>query len=388
MLTAKRSGGAYVIANAGGWGNIGDDAITVSLIQGIAAFRDEARFALLSGPDNSDITASSAHAITVLSHPGPLRRTRSGLGLVTAGALVVGGGGLLQDRLPEFYRPYHRAMRIAKLCRVPLSITSVGVSPPRTSAFRSALQDLTDYASHFTVRDPASAEILSDVTGRPAPRIVPDAAFGLRVPPDPPERSATRAACVGVALRPWWHLPQMWGRADPDRFGRLLARIAGALRSVRRSVGCDFLLIPMHIGTSDDDRHVAHLLEKELSDDGYVRHAPVAGVVSAIEAIQTCDALVGMRLHSLILAAMCEVPSVAIAYDEKILRAMDRLGRAHFVSTIDELEPEWLANSLSRALESGMTAVESRQVRRLRGEAHEEQARLAANHIGGRAGPD
>jgi len=372
-----------VIANAAGWGNIGDDAITLALIRGIAHQRGCPRFALLSGPNSRDIASSSEAEVTVISGSGPLRRVRGAMGLVRAGALVVGGGGLLQDRLPEFYRPFYRAMRVAKGCGVPLSISSVGVSAPRSSEFRGALRELSAYASHFTVRDAASAEIVAEVTGLTAPDIVPDAAFGLRVAQGRVSnwRNADGPR-VGVAIRPWWHLAAMWGRADPERLARFIAGLASALRTLRALLGCDFLLIPMHIGTSDDDRYVAHLLEREIRHDGYVTHAQVSGVFSAINAIQSCDALIGMRLHSLILAAMTDVPSVGLAYDDKIVRAMDRIGRSDFVLPIDDFDPRWLADSVVKALACGVTATQAAIVRSFRQEADAESVLLAANHAG------
>jgi polysaccharide pyruvyl transferase WcaK-like protein len=381
MVTAERTKGAYVIANAGGWGNIGDDAITLSLLRGIAELTEQPRFALLSGPDSRDVAKSYGENVVVLSESGPLRRVRSAIGVLRGGALIVGGGGLLQDRLPDFYRPYYRAMRIARAHNIPLSITSVGVTPPRSAAFRQALRELAAYASHFTVRDAVSAEIVREVTGLPAPDVVPDAAFGLRVPESPIDPRRGRAGLrVGVAIRPWWHLSEIWGRTDPDRFGRLLGRLADALRSVTSRFRCDILLIPMHVGTTDDDRQVGRLLEKYLRGDTYVTHAPVIGVTSAIEAIRSCDAVVGMRLHSLILAAMNGVPSVALAYDDKVFRAMERIGRSRFAVPIEDVDPEWLANSVTESLEGGVTENQSACVQGLRDQARRELVQIAANH--------
>jgi polysaccharide pyruvyl transferase WcaK-like protein len=381
MLTAERTKGAYVIANAGGWGNIGDDAITLSLLRGIAEHTEQARFALLSGPDSRNVAKSCGANVIVLSESGPLRRARSAIGVFRAGALIVGGGGLLQDRLPDFYRPYYRAMRIAQAHNIPLSITSVGVTSPRSGAFRQALRELAAYASHFTVRDAVSAEIVRDVTGLPAPDVVPDAAFGLGVPESPIDNRRERTGFrVGIAIRPWWHLAEIWGTTDPDRFGRLLGRLADALRSLTSRFRCDILLIPMHIGTTDDDRQVGRQLEKYLRGDTHVTHAPVIGVPSAIEAIRSCDAVVGMRLHSLILAAMNGVPSVALAYDDKVLRAMERIGRARFAVPIEDFDPEWLANSVTESLEDGVTASQGARVQRLRDQARRELGQIAANH--------
>jgi polysaccharide pyruvyl transferase WcaK-like protein len=60
--------------------------------------------------------------------------------------------------------------------------------------------------------------------------------------------------------------------------------------------------------------------------------------------------MIGMRLHSLILAASCEIPFVPISYDPKINRFVHRLGMKPAIH-VDDLSEEGLLQYISECLD-------------------------------------
>ncbi|MNR26487.1 Polysaccharide pyruvyl transferase [compost metagenome] len=68
--------------------------------------------------------------------------------------------------------------------------------------------------------------------------------------------------------------------------------------------------------------------------------------------VSRCQALIGMRLHSLIYAASQRVPLLGISYDPKIDHFLARLGSVP-VGTSDQLDPQIVASELRSLLLEG-----------------------------------
>jgi polysaccharide pyruvyl transferase WcaK-like protein len=75
--------------------------------------------------------------------------------------------------------------------------------------------------------------------------------------------------------------------------------------------------------------------DRALAEEIRARTAPAArvapppeGMGDVLRSIAECDALVGMRLHALLLAANAGIPVLAWSYDPKVDALADRLGNA------------------------------------------------------------
>jgi polysaccharide pyruvyl transferase WcaK-like protein len=361
MIPVRR-GRSVVIANAVGWGNFGDDLLAVTAAD---LFRSDPRvrgLSLLSGPHRA-FESFDRSTFVDWNH-----RLSAGYRLVRAGAVVIAGGGLLTDYL---HRPYLRASKLCAATGGRIVVSSVGVFGERPSeALVECLQYLASEAAHFTVRDRSSADLVARITGL-TPPIVPDLAFGLSVP----SIDDAVGRDIGVCVRPWW-FPRnsVDARARMERMVRVLARhLRRALEAA--PPGARIRLIPFHIATEDDDRPLLLRLKTLLGEAAELCEPESAG--DAIRAVRRCRVLLGMRLHSLIVAALLGVPSVAIAYDPKIDGMMAALGRQGAVIPLEQVERVDISDLLITALSESRTDLTER-VALLRGRAADERAAILA----------
>jgi polysaccharide pyruvyl transferase WcaK-like protein len=293
-------------------------------------------------------------------------RLRLAANVASASAVIIGGGGLLNDRIDAFYRPYSRVAMLCARTRGRVIVTSVGVyTQNETRPFVTALNRLVRTARHFTVRDIESADVTERLTGW-RPTVVPDLAFSLPVQ----SRPDSKPTYIGVSVRPWWHIPPV-GAVDPARYDEFLRRLAVGLVAARDRMapGARFLLIPFQTSTIDDDRPVLARLAELLDCCEVARVSDVGG---AIRAIGRCRAIVGMRLHSLILATLLGIPTVALDYDPKVAGLMSTLKRTDFVASIEEVDSGLLQVQVERALTEKGSAEHAACVEEMRATAQSE----------------
>jgi polysaccharide pyruvyl transferase CsaB len=348
---------------AAGYGNLGDDAIL------------EGMLAQLRGVADADYVVAGGeglHAMATRLGITPVRDdgAKAWLDAVEGADLVlIGGGGLFYDstfvpRLTEFLQPrsnsLYQAIKVAAAGRTagkPVALYGIGVGPLLTEAGRHAARFAADCAQWITTRDAHSTDALLDI-GVPRSRVHTACDPALFLPsPDTDigaqwlrERGFNERPRPWVVLnaRPWYHFPA--SEAREDRRSALRQSLSTSADRILDRVGGSLVLLPLQIA-HEDDREVLHDVGRALEHKDQAvlvdaSHEP--GVMQAM--IGQMDLLVGMRLHSLILAANARVPFVAISYDPKVDAFASEMGARDRCFPIEGLAPEKVASAVATAL--------------------------------------
>ena len=217
---------------------------------------------------------------------------------------------------------------LATLFRKRLLIAAAGVGPLQSEAGRRYTRLVFDRADVATVRDVASREALADlgvdtarveVTAHPAWMLhVPDRAEGLarlaRLGMPPGSR------VVAVAMRHWER------GVEPD-WPKEVATALDALVESRYAVP---VFLPFQSGEDHGPSDVA-VAERIRSLMRHGAGAVIAPADLAPEEMQSfiagADLMLAMRMHGVILAGNAARPTVALAYDPKVVTAMKQLGQ-------------------------------------------------------------
>ncbi len=286
-----------VVSGYYGFGNAGDELILGVLCQALAGHR----VTVLSADPARTIRDFGVAAVRRFDMAGIWRV------LARADLLVSGGGGLLQDATGPASVPYYLGvigMARARGCRV--MIYAQGIGPIHKAWARAGLALLRG-VSAATVRDPESREMLQRAGVRGV-EVTADAALCLPQPAPagmPPELRAlgieAGTPLLALAPRPY---------GAPGFSTRLAAAIS---QSVART-GARVLLVPMQ---RQEDTGACLELHAHLGKSAMLLPAEVPPQrYPAVFA--ACAAVLGMRLHALILAALGRVPAVGLSYDPKI----------------------------------------------------------------------
>jgi polysaccharide pyruvyl transferase CsaB len=226
-----------------------------------------------------------------------------------AGAVVFGGGGLLQDETSPVNLPYHLSrVWAARLRGTPFVGVGLGAGRLDTRLGRALVRRTMRAARGLSVRDAASAELLERLGAGPV-TVAADLALAL-----PPPAAAAEDRVV-VCLRPWTGAP---GRVPPG-----LRRRADAVPPA--FVDAAAAALDRIAATGLGVRFVAFQADR---DDAV--HARVAGAMQApstravpgldevLDEIAAARAVVAVRYHGGVAAALAGRPAVLIGYSPKV----------------------------------------------------------------------
>ncbi len=249
--------------------------------------------------------------------------------------LISGGGSLLQDVTSKKSILYYLfIMWMAKLLGKNYFIYSQGIGPINEPFNRKLTHKVLSKSAGIVVRDEASKEFLVEL-GIHSERIVVTADPVLSLNPTNLDRGFeilktegldrnTARDLVGFAIK----------EKKPD--SEFVEELTSSVKALVEERNSQVVLIPFFF---KEDMAVIEELEKRLIKMGMsgnvcaVRHKYLTDEMMSI--IGNMDVLVGVRLHSLIHAALMGVPMIGISYDPKINSFMKSLGMRAICSIYD-----------------------------------------------------
>ena len=272
-------------------------------------------------PGYSVLTYDDTHAIELMLYRLLVKR-RGFYDFV-----FLGGGTLINTS------KYLRTIRRAESSGHRVVVFGTGVRDP---SFWAKHRPHTDYdremaewvaalgnADYVSVRGPQSARILESY-GLPKPRVIGDPALSI-CSPGPPRRrpGSSRTVAINVGR----HGP-MYG--SQETVNEVVARVARHLLDE----GWQVEFLPMH----PIDLRIGLDLVRRFDLRGVSVWREFRNIPKTLDRIRTYDLLVGQRLHAVVLACGCGVPSISLEYRPKCGDFMESIGMQRFSVRTDALE--------------------------------------------------
>ncbi|MDR1571337.1 MAG: polysaccharide pyruvyl transferase CsaB [Clostridiales Family XIII bacterium] len=321
-----------------GFNNIGDESILTAVVENLRSHIADIEITVLA--QNPEVTAER-HSVLAVDRKSPM-------GVIAAARrcdlLISGGGSLLQDVTSRKSILYYLAvMWLGFLFGKKVFIYSQGIGPISSGLNRRLTAWTLRRAAGVAVRDEASAELLSEI-GLPAGKAVVTADPVLRI--GRADLSVGRAILeregfsaggggpvVGMAIR------------ESGAGSGFVGEICASIERLCGERGARVLLIPFHYS---EDLPVIEEIERRLGGRALaIRHKYLTGEMLSI--IGNADVLVGVRLHSLIYAAVMGVPMIAVSYDPKInsfMRSLDMKA----MSSVFDFKSEYFMEEFERTM--------------------------------------
>ena len=297
-----------------GFNNIGDDSILIAVLDSLRNRLHDVEITVLA--QNPEII-SMKHGVRSANRKSLAAIMRE---VGRTNLLISGGGSLLQDVTSKRSILYYLAiMWLSLLMGKKIFIYSQGIGPINSANNRRITAWTLKRAAAIVVRDEASKELLEligipekkvHVTADPVLRVkAADLAAGKKILELEGFNAGQGDVLVGMAIR------------EPRTHSDFVEELCSCIKRLTAEYGAKVVLIPFHFA---EDMSVIQEIDRRVSGSVVVvRHKYLTEEMLSI--IGNMDILVGVRLHSLIYAAVMNVPMIAVSYDPKVNAFMHSL---------------------------------------------------------------
>ena len=339
-----------------GAGNLGDEAILAVLLRDLATIGHIEPLVFSGWPRE----VRRLHG-TASIDPSRLGGLAGRWQLRQADAFVLGGGGLLKDygESSGNVRAWLRWLGRAQARVQRTAVWAVGVENLRFRESIRLIRDTLQDVDLVSVRDESSARRLRDIGVTRPISVSADPAVTLGAARRR-NRSPNERPRIVVCLRHWFR----YGPAlhDEPQYQRLLDAVAMTLDHAVREWDAHIEFVPFRTVGYDDDRRVMRAVSGRMRHgDGATHRDSTPHPVEAAELLASADIVVGMRLHSAILATAAGVPSLALSYMDKVRDYMATIGQERFCLDVEEAAPDRMLAMLE-TLRAGSPEVSSQLI--------------------------
>lgn len=288
-----------------GFGNSGDDAILLAIINNLRILKKDIRIVVLS--KNPKVTASSygvdsIDRFNLFKVIGTMKKTK---------LFLNGGGNLIQDVTSTRSLMYYLTTTyLAKLMGLKVMLYANGIGPVSKSLNRYFTSKVIDRADIITLREEASSlELKSLGVTKPEILVTADPALGLESAGSEEieiilqkEGISADTPLIGFSIRKW---------AGYDGYSRVIAQAADYMEEKYKVKS---LFIPLHFPS---DLAVAEDIASKMKRTPFIlRNVYETDKILGI--MKKMDLVLGMRLHALIYSVSLSVPVIGLIYDPKV----------------------------------------------------------------------
>ncbi|MGE3278335.1 MAG: polysaccharide pyruvyl transferase family protein [Candidatus Altimarinota bacterium] len=238
--------------------------------------------------------------------------------------IIIGGGGILVDRHIKAVVLWWFQLRTIKKSGIPYSF--IGNSLELKSWWsRWLFKPFLKSARWISVRDQASHKLLNSMDI--ASELVDD--LSSWAPLDLEPRKTQKLLAVALCR---------WG------IGERQASVLRQFMQQKQQEG--FQIIGLAFQTvGDDDRQVL----KELFPSVEI----TSELPDVLEVLRTCEALIAMRYHAVLLGLRFHIPTIALSYQEKVANLMSDRGLSDLCIPIQKIDGQSVQQLFLKAVEGG-----------------------------------
>ncbi len=322
--------------------NLGDEAIAEVVIDAFEK-TPETELTVLSvnPPKTQKLSKSNSTKIYPAGLGNFIRHLRQ------SDALVLGGGGIIQDESSIINMIYYYLQTFVakRLLHKPVFWAFVGVGPIKTKLSHAMLRDMARMTSQVLVRDTESATLLTSHRFTDEQIITAyDIVFNYPIPEAVPAKYS--GEYMLFCPRDWFFVatvtPTRFAlkRARRDPNSRLQVYRLHLLQLVEKCLQDNPSLTVVGVAFFySQDLDLLQWIQTNLSSEYADRYIVETNELTPREFIavaQRSTAVLGVRLHSLILGAVAERPLIPLVYSAKVGNLVNYLGVGEFTTYLDK----------------------------------------------------
>ncbi len=339
MLKKNRNLKSIIISGYFGFGNCGDEAILMAMIQQLSQIVSKENIVVLSQNPKKTKMLYGVNSVFRLNPFLIFRQMKK------CTVFISGGGGLLQDvsgkGLSIIY--YISLILLARLFKIPNVIYGQGIGPIRRGINKKIIKLTLSKTNLIIVRDEQSKILLQQIGIEKKPILVyADSSFLLKKERISSEmekyyssgsrnEKSIKKMTIGVVIRKCKEIEQ-----DYNQKVLQLAKVADHLITKYQS---RLIFIPFQI---DNDLTLLNDVFKQMKNSsvdclkGEINPAQMLSLFSELSLI------IGMRFHAILFATISNKPFIAIDYDPKVRNFVNSLELPELLLNLNQLTIKYI----------------------------------------------
>lgn len=331
--------------------NLGDRAIFKSILDNLGVRKSQVTAVTINEED------TRKYGVKTVFANNPFNIVRA---IKECDVFLMGGGGIIQDQSSLLNFLYYTfQLAVAKHYKKPTILLFVGIGPIKYKISWFILRRVASHVDLAVVRDESSKQLFYRATDNPD-RIIAahDAVFSFIFDRHklPPSQFAEKSPYVAVSLRRWFFTNPLLPVFITRKLNRLpifrikydafVAQIARDLDAFLER-HCDMTLVLMSLYDREDIEVFRDVRRHMQCKKRTVGAKKGLTETECLSILRQARFLLGMRLHSLVLASIVGKPFVALRYSTKVDELTEQLGLTEYSIDIEHYESVKLQAVLS-----------------------------------------
>ena len=313
-----------IIIGGYGFGNLGDEAIlegTIKILQRIHR-KDDLLVFSFNPKETSRLHDVKSKRVNITD-------------LIKSDKVIVGGGGLFFDAI---MRDFILLILVSKFLGKEVEIFRVGVSESKSKINRLLIKLAFNMVNKISVRDKKSESILRSYGVSKNIDVLDDPAYSVFDYSDQLKKRSTKIESIGISLR--LINDDIVDKNTEDVFTEFINYVTNKYK-------IKVYFVPFCINNEvpfENDMILANRIEQRLKNKKEFITLVPKNTDDLVNIFRKFDIFIGMRLHSLIFSTTNNIPSIGIAYADKIKYAVKKniktidLDNLSFKNLVSEFE--------------------------------------------------
>ena len=339
--------------------NLGDEAMLAGIINFLKRHNSDLSLSVLSD-DPADTTKRFGVESVERKNGGKKVRAKRLLKFIRNRYFILGGGDLLRDTAKysiakTWLEPLERAIAFQHRTMT-LGISVGEIVRPETKILIPKILNKVDFIG---VRDERSKQKLTELGVNKKICVTSDLALEALPTIPPTSKTNNQSINIGISVR---HLKGRGPSVDLTGYTNLQKQIAAIadLLVEKYEATIHFLPLRTHKNsyhpTDDDYVSILEVLRYARHSEKFIVHRYFNSLKDFYRLTSQLDLTVGMRLHSLIIAAGLGVPIIAAEYDPKVRGFMESIGQSDRSIPLNNFELERVMEAIETILSDTKTA--------------------------------
>lgn len=345
-----------LIAGYYGLDNIGDEAILAGMVTSLKKYIPCANISVLTNNPKVTNNLHNVHTVEQSFKKGMPTFFKNGIlngefsniykAIDNCDIFILGGGSLLQD-LKLYYLPaLYAFLSLAQVKGKITVVYGIGAGPIDTKFGKLLSKKILNNTDLVTVRDSMSKTVLDNCGVKNVIQTV-DPAFGIDIPNKKEIELAisneknSNQNVISATLYNWLHDSDLFSNPTKSSLDLQSRRqcVANIYDRIINDYDVDFIFIPTVKNDFEGYLEINKLIStNERSSVKEYRN----DFLHTFSLISMSDILVGMRLHSMILATIMGVPFVPVSYCGKVKSYLELLDMSDFYLDVENIvEPDF-----------------------------------------------